>query len=144
MKRIIVSLISIFLIIIIIIMINYNNYKNQQKKIEKFNSEYEYYNKDDLTGVDITTIINKAINNNEKYGIKKDDDGLYIDDGQDSIKIYVSMIINGKTYPMESINSLGMEYFTNYFGVINFKCTSITYHEQSSKIATMTFESTQE
>jgi hypothetical protein len=144
MKKIIITLISIFIIIIAFIIINFKDYQNQERKIAKFNSEYEFYNKEDLSGIDITTVINKAINNNEKYGVKKDEEGLYIDDEQNSIKVYVTMIINGKTYPMENINKLGMDAFTNYFGAINFKCTGITYHEKSSKIATITFESTQE
>ena len=44
---------------------------------------------------------------------------------------------------MENINKLGMDSFTSYFGVIKFKCTNISYHEETSKIASMTFESTQ-
>ena len=53
------------------------------------------------------------------------------------------MIINGKTYPMERINNLGIDSFIEYFGVVSFKCTDIKYHEDSGKVSTMTFEATE-
>ena len=119
--------------------------KIEQKKqeIAKFNLVYEEYNKDNLNGLDITTVINKAINNNEKFEIKKDKNGLYISDEENSIKIFITMIINGKTYPMEQINSLGINSFIEYFGAIKFKCTNIKYHSKTGKISEMTFEATE-
>ncbi len=143
MKKTFMVLLLAFCIVVLIIVVNFNSYQKNMRQVLNFNKQYEEYNKEEVPGVDITTLINKAISNNEKYQISKDENGLYVDDGKYSIKIYITMIINGKTYPMESINKLGMESFTNYFGVINFKCTNITYHEETSRIATMTFESVQ-
>ena len=132
-----------FCITVLIIVVNFNEYQKNQRQVSNFNREFEEYNKEDVLGVDITTLINKAISNNEKYGVQKDENGLYIDDGKNSIQIYITMIINGQTYPMENINKLGMDSFTSYFGVIKFRCTNISYHDETSKIASMTFESTQ-
>lgn len=105
--------------------------------------QYENYNKDNLNGLDITTLINKAISNNEKFGIQKDEDGLYLLDEENSIEIYITMIINDTTYRMERINNLGMNSFIEYFGSVGFKCTNIEYHKKSGKIASMTFEATE-
>ena len=143
MKKFYAILVLIFCIVVLAIVVNFNNYQKNQRQIDNFNREFEEYNKEDVPGVDITTLINKAISNNEKYGVQKDENGLYINDGKNSIQIYITMIINGQTYPMENINKLGMDSFTSYFGVIKFRCTNISYHEETSKIASMTFESTQ-
>lgn len=46
----------------------------------EFNKEFESYNKQNLYGTDVITVINKAIANNEKYGIEGDfDDPYYVD-----------------------------------------------------------------
>ena len=78
-------------IVILIITVNFNIYQKQQKQIQNFNRQYEEYNKEELTGVDITTLINKAISNNEKNNIAKDENGLYIENEENSIKIYITM-----------------------------------------------------
>ena len=143
MKKFFAILVLAFCITVLIIVVNFNEYQKNQRQVNNFNREFEEYNKEDVPGVDITTLINKSISNNEKYGVQKDENGLYINDGKNSIQIYITMIINGQTYPMENINKLGMDSFTSYFGVIKFKCTNISYHEETSKIASMTFESTQ-
>ncbi len=143
MKKFFAILVLAFCITVLIIVVNFNEYQKNQRQVNNFNREFEEYNKEDVLGVDITTLINKAISNNEKYGVQKDENGLYIDDGKNSIQIYITMIINGQTYPMENINKLGMDSFTSYFGVIKFRCTNISYHDETSKIASMTFESTQ-
>lgn len=46
----------------------------------EFNKEFESYNKQNLYGTDVITVINKAIANNEKYGIEGDTDDPYFVD----------------------------------------------------------------
>lgn len=140
MKKILIIIIAIMLIIVTVFVINYRNLQMQKKEIDKFNFVYENYNKDNLNGLDITTLINKAISNNEKYAIPKNSDGLYLLDDEYSIEIYVTMIINETTYRMERINDLGLNSFISYFGEVSFKCTDVKYHEKSGRIASMTFE----
>ena len=142
MKNHFLIILTIFLIIISILFAKYTSLKKKNIEIKKFNSEYEFYNRDNLKGIDITTVINKATDNNEKYNVKKDKEGYYIED-ENSIKIDVKMILNGKTYPMERIQTIGLEGFTEYFGEITFNCTNIEYHEENGKISRITFESTQ-
>lgn len=111
---------------------------------QKFNSEFEFYNKESVLGTDVTTLINKAIDNNEKLGIKKDENDMYIADSENSIKIYVHMILDDTTYPMEILKKTGLTEFTRYFGEVQFKCTNVKYHEKTGKIAEMTFAATKE
>lgn len=117
----------------------YKNLQKEKLEITKFNLNYEEYNKDNLNGLDITTLINRAISNNEKHFVEKDEEGLYNLEDENSIEIYVKMIINNTTYRMERINNLGIVSFTEYFGEVSFKCTDVTYHK-NGKIASMTFE----
>ncbi|MCI8276605.1 MAG: hypothetical protein HFJ46_01510 [Clostridia bacterium] len=106
MKKIFAVIVLILVVILTVLVIKFKNYEKQKQEVQKFNLSYEEYNKENLNGLDITTVINKAVNNNEKYNISKDENGLYITDNENCIKIYITMIINGKTYPMEKINAL--------------------------------------
>lgn len=106
MKKLFAVIFLILVVVSAVFVIKFKNYEKQKQEVSKFNARYEEYNKENLNGLDITTIINKAVNNNEKYNISKDENGLYINDNENCIKIYITMIINGKTYPMERINAL--------------------------------------
>ena len=140
MKKILALILLIVLVVVGIFAINYKNLQKKKEEVRNFNLIYENYNKDNLNGLDITTLINKAISNNEKYMVPKDEEGLYILDDENSIEIYVTMIINETTYKLERINTLGMNSFVAYFGQVRFKCTDIQYHKKTGKIASMTFE----
>ena len=143
MKKTIFVILSIFLVIIISIYMNYKEDLMVQNQAKKFNLEFEFYNKESVLGTDVTTVINRAIDNNEKYDIPKSENGEYIPDEENSIKIYVHMIINETTYPMEKLKNVGLAEFTKYFGEVEFKCTDVKYHEATGKIAEMTFASTE-
>ena len=143
MKKTILVVLSIFLIMIVCIYVNYKETLITQNQAKRFNSEFEFYNKASVFGTDITTVINKAIDNNEKYDIEKNENGEYIPDEENSIKIYIHMIINETTYPMEKLKSTGLDDFTRYFGEVEFRCTEIKYHKATGKIAEMTFASTE-
>ena len=143
MKKYIFTICLIFVIIIIVLFMKLQDVKKSEIEIKKYNNTYEQYNTENLNGLDITTIINKAIDNNEKYEIKKDKDGIYISDEAYSIKIYIKMMINEKTYSMEKLNAVGMESFVQHFGIINFKCIDIGYHEKTGRVSQMTFEATE-
>lgn len=144
MKKTVFVILLIFLMIIVCIYMNYKDMLINENEAKKFNSEYEFYNKESILGTDITTLINKAIDNNEKYKIEKDQNGIYIADEKYSIKIYVYMIINKTTYPMEQLIATGLSDFTRYFGEVEFKCTDVKYHKSTGRIAEMTFAATEE
>ena len=144
MKKTILVILSIFLTIIICLYMNYKNMMILQTQAKKFNQEYEFYSKQEtVLGTDITTLINKAIDNNEKYNIKKDKNGMYIADDKNSMKIYVYMLINETTYSMEQLVVTGLTDFTRYFGEVEFKCTDVKYHSSTGRISEMVFAATE-
>ena len=144
MKRIAILILTISVVIIAVIFAGFKEQEIEVINVNKFNLEYEEYNKDKLNGLDVTTVMNMATSNNEKYEIPKDENGLYILDDKYSIEVYVTMIINETTYKMETFRAPEKNSsFIRYFGEVNFKCTEITYHESTGRVASMTFEATE-
>ena len=138
-KNIFFGLLLVIVILVIFLVfftVNISTIKKNEREVKAFNSQYEEYNKTEVNGLDVTTLINKAVSHNEKKYIQKDDKGFYEDD-EDRIEIYVTF--NGNDYRMERINKLGIESFIEYFGSVKFNCTDIQYHD-SGYISSMTFE----
>lgn len=131
-----------FFIIIIIVaaitymfLVNKANYNNTQRE----NREYEnYYNKE-LLGNELTTIINRAINNNKLNEVQTDNKGKFIDNQTNSIHIEVKIIDNDTTYTMEQLYIGDMSNFVKFYSEITFKCTKMEYHK-NNKIKYMLFE----
>ena len=73
MKKTIIVILSILLIMLISIYMNYRQVLSGKLQARKFNQDYEFFNKEKILGTDVTTMINKAIDNNEKHNIKKDE-----------------------------------------------------------------------
>lgn len=139
MKRNIIFIFSIIIILIAIFFYWYTNTMKEKRITKNYNSEYEIYSNAELDGLEITTIINKAINNNEKYSIEKDKKKLYINDNKNSIKVFVKVKKDSDFYPMEAFYEAGINEFTKAYGQAKFKCTSIEYHE-NNKISKIFFE----
>ena len=139
MKNIIIVLLSCVIISISVFYVKYVNYKAQKNEIDKENLEYEQFAKSQIDGRKLTTIINKAVNNNEKCSVSKDERGFYIKDDTNSINIDIKIVDNDTTYKMETIYNGGMENFAEYYGSINFECSNINYNSLG-KISYMCFE----
>jgi hypothetical protein len=137
-KKIIAVLLVLILIAVIVITVNIKNEQKRKLEIEAFNLPFVEYDKDTVNGLEVITAINKAINNNEKYNIEKDEKGKYVDDGQVSIRVFVK--IGDNTYNMERINELGRESFIEYFGTNSFTCEEIKYHEETGRVSELVFK----
>ncbi len=110
------------------------------RRIKVENSKYEYYLGKTILGTEVTSIINKAIDQNEQNKIPKNEKGHYIENDEDSLKIYVEMITIEKTYPMEEFYKNDMTNFVENFNLIQFECTSIEYHKKTGKISKIIFK----
>lgn len=108
--------------------------------IKEENNEYEYYLNKTVYGTELTTLINKAINENEKNKIQKDEKGNYIENNENSIKIEIKMITIEKTYSMETIYNNDITKFVENFNLIKFQCTKIEYHKKTGRIRKIYFE----
>ena len=144
MKKILIVMGTTFLIIIIILAIILLNLKNVNQGLRKENSEYEYYTNGEIFGTDITTLINKAMNNNIKHEIPRDENENFVQDEKYCIKIYVEMLGTGETYEMEKIAELGTNQFVELFGTSTFKAKEVKYHKNTGRIAKIIFTQTVE
>jgi len=139
------SLVFVVLVIIFIVLfMRFKSLKDRNYEVMNFNSDYEIFNNDKINGLDITTVMHKAISNNDKYSVKKDSEGYYDLEDTDCVEIYVSMTVDDsgktKTYRMESFNKVGMQSFIASFADASFKCTNVEYYKSTGKIKSMTFE----
>ena len=140
MKRTLVIIISLFLCIIVILFIRLKNVEMQESNIKKSNLQYEQYLNREIQGTDIATLINKAVDNNEKYGVKKDESGIYIEDDEYSIRIEIYIAINDTVYPMEAIFNYGTNEFVENFNTILFKSEKVEYHSNTGRISKIVFK----
>lgn len=129
-------IICFLLVIALFFSTNIQALKTKDSNIKTVNYEYEEYANGKLNGLDITTIINRAISHNENKLIEKDGEGNYVDD-DNRILIYVTF--DGNTYRMERLYKVGIEPFIEYFGTVEFECIDKKYHD-SGMISSMTFE----
>ena len=139
MKKTFILIFTILVVIMIIVFVNIQNIQKNKQKILNYNSEFEYYCKQEILGTDITTLINKAINENEKNDIEKDEKGYYLVNEENSIKVFIKMKAAEEMYPMENFYKAGIDDFTRYFGSVKFKSTDIKYHEKTGQISEIYF-----
>ena len=136
--------IAIFLLIIIGIVSTisylYLNSINNQRIAQKENIQFEIYKDEEITGAEVTTLINKAINSNQQNEVEKDKKGRYVDNATNSINIDIKFIDDDVTYNIEKIYNNGMDKFLTYYRDIKFKCVDVQYHDKTQKIKYMLFE----
>ena len=140
MKKIIICILSIFLIIICIGVYGVYQKNENTAQIGVDNKTYESYENKEVLGTDIISIINKATDSNKKNDIKIGEDGNYIDNGKNSIRIEIKFLELDKVITMERINNVGIEKFWSNYGALSFKCTKIEYHEKTHRVKYMYFE----
>lgn len=139
MKKFMIFISVILLIIIIISMLKISENRKILQTIKQENKQYEQYAEKEIYGTDVITLINKAINNNEKNNIQKDKEHNYQANNENSITIDIVMITDQEkeettTYKMETINKVGISEFISNFNTAKFKITKIEYHKQTGKI----------
>mgnify|MGYP000029062588 FL=1 len=139
MKKIIIFFV-IILIIVAGVSYIYLNYKATVNQAKTANVDYEAYKDKEIFGTDLATLINKVTDSNIKNEVEKDDKGLYIDNGEDSIRIDIKFTDDDTVHSMEEIYDSGTTTFMQYYNQIRFKCSNIEYHEKTGKVSYMYFE----
>ena len=140
MKKSLAILLIFILIIIVVFVYKYNSYKLEYAQSQKINSEYEEFTEGEILGTSLITLINKAMDCNEKNNIQKDENNFYIDNNINSIKIDIKFLEANENFQMEIIEKLGSEQFIKNFATASFKCTKKQYHEKTKNIKYLLFE----
>ena len=141
MKKKIFIILIIFVIILAMVTYGVYSYRKQLVEAQEINNIYKSYENIQILGSQLISIINKTVDINEKAGLEKDENGMYIDNGKDSIELYIEFIYEDetKTVPMEKISNSGTESFVNIYSTASFKCTNISYHEKTNNVKSLTF-----
>lgn len=139
MKKIFIFL-AIVVIIVAIVGDRYTSYKSEYNAVRRENADFEKYKDQEVYGLDVASIMNKAVDKNTKNKIEKDDNGNFIQNDENSIEIEIYMSDNETTYKMENIYDAGTEQFVQYYGKIKFKCSNIEYHKKTGRIKYILFE----
>lgn len=139
MKKNFIFMLCIIGIIIAILSVKYLGYKAEYGEIKRRNFEYEKYLNKEVLGTELTTIINKAVDNNEKNSVAKDGQGFYVTNDINSVKIQIQILDNETMYDMETLYNGGMERFVQNYNSINFECTKIEYNK-AGKVSYILFK----
>ena len=132
MKKNFFIILTILLIIAIIVGYTVHNYRKQQIQIAQDNKQYESWYGKKILGTDFISIINKTIDNNEKNDVQKDENNVYLEDNEKSVKIYIKFLESDQTFDMEAIANNGIENFIQNYATFSFKCTKIDYHKNGN------------
>lgn len=151
--------ILIALLIISLLVYGYTNIRNVSKteqgsieveQLVAFNKEYESYNRKLLRGVDVISIMNKAINNNTKYEneslykitieFSMDEELVYKKDGKTSSNFKFKVGENNKYTFSDYMNIVNdSDAFTDFKRRI-FDCKEIRYNKESGRVNYMYFK----
>ena len=139
------SIVFIFLVVVFVILfMRFKELRNYNLELMKFNSEYEIYDEERINGLDVISAITKAVDNNEKYLISKDENGCYNTEDENCVEIYLGFIAddegNIKIYKMDNvINKAGINELVSLYSSAHFKCDSIKYNSNTGKVKSLTF-----
>lgn len=134
MKNKFFVILIIFLIIIAVSAYMVYNYRKAVIDSQKINESYKSYYQKQMLGTELISILNRTVDINEKNQIAKNEEGLYIENNNNSIKIYVSFKYKDdyETIAMEKILNSGIDNFREVYSAASFKCTDIKYHENKN------------
>lgn len=141
MKKFLVILLVLCIILAIGIYSVYQ-YRSKILAAQKLNREYEQYYRINILGTELISILNRTSDLNHKNNIAKDSDGYYVDNGDNSLHIYIKFAYkkDTKILRMEDIEKNGSETFIRVYSTAGFQCTEITYHEKTHNVKSLTFE----
>lgn len=105
-----------------------------------FNNYYEQIKDKDINGADMTSLINRVIDNNEKNEVSKDSDGVFVSNNENSINMEIKFKDNDNVIKVEKIYTMGLQKFTELYRNSKFKLTKIAYHSKSSLVKYLYFE----
>lgn len=141
MKKNAVILFACFIVILFIVTVVFlmkiNSLGEVKKEISKETIFFEEYKEQKFDVNDFISIMSKAIENNENYDVKKDNDGMYIEDDKYSIKIFLKLDDRENLIPMESLmqsESGGSYVVSRLFSEIIYKYESMTYHKETGRV----------
>ena len=127
------------------------NSKQQAEQLKIFNEQYEAYNRKLLRGVDVISVINKVLDNNQKYGPDEYDEPNYLMQIEFEMlegAVYQKDKQSGKNQKVDSVTfKTGINYNQNSISEIKqsseafndlkrriFDCVEVRYHKETGRV----------
>lgn len=141
MKNKILLIVVIFIVILGISVYFVYNYRTKFVESQKINDIYKSYVDIQILGTELVSLINQTEDTNAKLHTEKNQEGLYIENEENSIKMYVKLKYQDDytTYEIEKILNNGIDNFIKLYGTASFKCTEINYHKKTGNVKDITF-----
>ena len=140
MKKRLLVILGIFIIILLFAVYLLYNYRKDVIQMQSFNRQYEVYYDKTILGTDLATVLNKAMDYNNKNNIAKGDDDRYYIETDKSLLIEIKFSEKKEPVKMEDILLRDMENFIDFYATASFKCTKIEYHEANRQVKSLYFE----
>ena len=140
MKNKVLIVIVICALILLISVYAVYNYRKNVFEVQKITRQYEEYISKQIPASELISLINKTIDYNEQNNIKKNNDGEYLENDENSIKIHIKFKYEDdyKTIEMEQISKGGTENFMKAYSEAYFECTDLQKHS-NNRIKELTF-----
>ena len=144
MKNKILLILIIFMAILAGITYIFYNYRINLQEVQKINNEFKSYAETQMLGTELVSVMNRVQDMNSKNEIEKNSDGLYIENEENSIKMYIKLKYEDdySVLEVEKILNTGIENFIKNYSTASFKCEEITYHEKTGNVKSLTFTET--
>lgn len=118
----------------------YGEAKLKENNRIAFNNTYEKILNKTITGTELATIINKSIDNNNNNEVKKNDSGIYLDNGENSMNIEIKFIDSTNIIKGEKIFENDINKFIELYNTSKFELQTINYHEKTKRVKYLYFE----
>ena len=141
MKNNLIKILIIFIVMLAFTFIYVYNIKEVTNTVREHNKYYEsFYNKE-ILGTTLISLINKAMDYNNKNEIEYEENTIYFKDNhKNSIKIDIKFLESKNKNTMEEIAKKESENFVKFFASARFKCKEIKYHKDTKNIKYLYFE----
>lgn len=143
MKKILIIIIVAVITVVAVFTGKYIELSKQKSEVKKINNEFLAYQKSIVKINRIVTLMNRAIDINNKNNIEKDENGIYEENNTNSIKVYLKVKSSDSKMEMERLmlnDKAGVEKVEYAFSDLIFEMTNVEYHKKTGQVKSITFE----
>ena len=144
MKNKIMLILIAFLVILALTSYFIYNYRAQFLASQETNKIFESYYNAQMLGTELVSVINRTEDINNKNNVDKNEQGMYIENDTNSIKVYIKLKYKDDytTLEIEKILQDGTDNFIKTYGTASFKGEEISYHEKTGNVKAIVFTET--
>ena len=143
MKKILIMILVCVITIVTICFAWYTEYSKHKYEVTKINNEFLAYEKSIVKINTIVSLMNKAIDLNNKNKIPKDENNIYEENDKNSIKVYLKVKSSDSTMEMEKLilyKNAGVEKVEYAFSDLIFEVSDVQYHQKTGQVKSITFQ----